>query len=883
MPDAQPLGKWTPSKEDQDDLDAIDAAIARMRRITTQDPYRLTIPQHEQRYRHFSAAQAELWLTNAPFQRGEHETTQYLTYHFHEPGKDTYVLESSWHEEEPKVNGNGLKPRPAPGATTPNGAPKKKLTLDAYRKQKSGAVGTPERDAAKGGDAPAKQPAVKGPIERVKVENEEILAAVESEAEVPAEKDTQSQKNELKRKRQDETATEPEKGSDAIVEPPPKKTKPLQKDERANGLTKGSAGQDTQKTDKSSKEDQCEESGMPPRLSPGMPPKLSPPLPTKLSPLHKAQDTKSPSRGGAQDSQDAPALPSRLSPTLPDNIEKTLQARTHPSASKAPETSAPNSTSKDKDHRLTPIKNAADEITKRKSPAPRNGFRANSSSPAVRSDAEDRTRPKNAIIRAKTPERKRESEVEKNEATKPLVSAKTSLVASLKYKKARKGDILRILKMPPRPDKSMSQPPDTRASEEAKPAAKTTERRNGERKDTGPVKGVAQKIGPVKKDKKPQPQPAEKKREDEKPEKQPEKREEKHKKKQPEKQPEKQLEKPPDKQPEKQSEKRSLPDDERTSSPTKRRKAESSENRKEPSTPAQREVGSPLTLKSGLQATPSARKELLSHAMRREQSQDSSSTHATPPGQDSTPSIVGSQPNGIPKAPSSQPSNKTPKQQVWETEQKRLETLGRELKHAASAYLNASQSDTSSSSNDQKLAAVKSIESFLCYLLAFSCLDEVNLAADPKQSPSYTTWRSLHGFYGFVKRNTEPFPSLCGLSCSLGVVYTARILEIAAHFPNDGPSRASLLETHATLQKAANEAERKLDIDALQDAFPKSWSQRSKKLPANEKLDSTKLGGGFKLPIGLATTPVRAARAGHAMLQEWLERERIDYTLKLKL
>lgn len=875
MPDAQAPGTWTPAKDEHDDLRAIDAAIARMQNVITQDPYRLTIPQDEPRYHHSSATQAGMWLTSTPFHRSEPETAQYLTYHFHEPGKETYVLENSWSVEEPKVNGDPSKHKSAAGATT-NGAPKKKISLDAYRKQKTGGIGTPDREAAKGGDALAKQPAVKGPIERVKAESEEMLAAVnESEDEVPSRKEAQPQKNDLKRKRGDEAASEPSKDVEATIAPPTKKAKPLTKVEPTNRPTPTSTEHDSHETDSSSKKEKHEESGLPPRLSPGMPPKLSPPLPAKLSPLHKTQDSKTPNQDETQDSQDTPSLPSRLSPTLPENIAKSLQARNPPVTSKPLDSSAPNSISKDRDNRLTPIKNVTDGITKRKSPAPRNGFRANSSSPAVRSDAEDRTRPKNAIIRAKTPERKAENEisVEKDPVSRSQGPGKGPLLVKIKYKKARKEDIQRILKMRPKLHFSMSRGPESQPSEEDKPAVKAAERRNGERKDTGPVKGVAQKIGPVKKEKRPQPPPppTEKPREGIRPEKREEKHEEKHKERQPEK------------VTEKQPEKCSLHDDDRMSSPTKRRKAEPSEIRKEPSTPAQREVDSPQAPKSGLQATPSARKELLSHAMRREQSQDSNTTHNTPPAQISTPSLASHQPNGLSKAPSSQPSNKTPKQQAWETEQKRLETLGRELKHAASAYLNASQSDTSGSSNDHKLAAVKSIESFLCYLLAFSCLDEANLAADPKQSPSYTTWRSLHGFYGFVKRNTEQFPPLCGLSCSLGVVYTARILEIAAQFPTDGPSRTSILETHAALQKAATEAERKLDIDKLQEAFPKSWSQRSKTLSATERLESTKLSGGFKLPIGLATTPVRAARAGHSMLQEWLEREKIDYTLKLKL
>lgn len=847
--------KWTPSKEDQDDLAAIDAAIARIQKVAPQDPYRLTIPQDEPRYHHSFRAQADQWLVGTPFRRDEHESLQYLTYHFHEPGKETYVLENSWPVEEPRINGNGVRPGPATtGSNTPSGAPKKKISLDAYKKQKTGGTATPERDAVKGGDAPNKQPAVKGPIERVKAESEDILAAVnESEEEVPAVKETALLKNEMKRKREDGETSKPEKETEGPSQPPAKKAKPSQEEKPTNGPTQERKPQEKelQKPAQSTVDEQQNESGLPPRLSPGM-------MPRMLSPLQTAQDSKSPNREGAEDES---LLPTRLSPTLPENIENTILNRAQLSGS-----SAPNSASKEKHDMLTPVKKTADGITKRKSPAPRNGFRANSSSPAVRSDAEDRVRPKGTTARARTPEQSQKDEgvVEKVTTSKSLDPKKPSLLVKIKYKKARKGDIQRILKMPPRADKSMSQPPESKPVEDAKPSAKAVERRNGERKDSGPVKGVAQKIGPIKKDKKPLSQPVEKEKEKERQEKQTEKVEK--------------VDKPAEKPQEKQTEKRPLPNDERTSSPTKRRKPESSETQKEPSTPAQREVDSPMAPKSALQATPSTKKDVLSHAMRREQSQDSNTTHNTPPALSSTPSNGNNQPNGVAKASSSQPSNKTPKQQVWETEQKRLETLGRELKHAASAHLKDSPSG-----NDQKLAAVKSIESFLCYLLAFSCMDEANLSADPKQSPSIATWRSLQGFYGFVKRNTGGFPVLSGLACSLGVVYTARILDIAAQFPNDGPSRASILETHATLQRAANEAEMKLDIDALQDIFPKSWGKRSRKHNASEKLEPSKLGGAFKLPIGLATTPVRAARAGHAMLQEWLERERIDYTLKLKL
>lgn len=120
------------------------------------------------------------------------------------------------------------------------------------------------------------------------------------------------------------------------------------------------------------------------------------------------------------------------------------------------------------------------------------------------------------------------------------------------------------------------------------------------------------------------------------------------------------------------------------------------------------------------------------------------------------------------------------------------------------------------------------------------------------------------------------------MACFLGMVFSAHILHIvSSHASSD--TRESLVDMQVLMFKAAVDADAKLDLERLQERFPATWNRRTKKLPPVEKLEPGRLGGAFKLPLDITTSPVRAARAGHAMLLEWIEKEKVDYTLKLKL
>ncbi|USW50026.1 hypothetical protein Slin15195_G033450 [Septoria linicola] len=864
--DAQPVtATWTPTADEQADLDVIDAKVQRMRDHITLDPYVMTIPQDvEPRYHHHYEAQAKQWLYSTPFEEGEHEATQYLTFHYHEPGKEMYMLHNSRPMKGSSTDGGQEKARPGTGANTPSTGVKKKISFSAYKKGKqAGDSGPSEHDAAADKDALSKQPAVKGPVERVKAETQEMLAAVaeDSEQDQKVQKEKSPEQGDLKRKRQASSEAHKQEGRPIKSEAgsSSKRQRTDSESTRKDVVLKQIAEKIAQRTGAAHSNKLEGDFGLPPRLSPGMPPRLSPGLPDKLSPLQhdKVDDLQSVTDYAAES---VPAtLPSRLSPTIPENIAKVLGARAH-----APNATVSSTIIKDKEGKLTPLKRS-EGVTKHKSPAPRNGYRASSSSPAVRTDVDAKVAMTTNMPKFKGSDSSQEEEIVVAKASKAkkvdkvMVEEKPTLVVRLKYKRARREDILRILKMRSRPDKSMLLAAST--TEAAKTVAKPFETRIEDRKEeTGKTKGVAQKVGPARKEK------------DKKPS-----REESS-----ERQPDKSISKASEKRPAKPTEKpaspKRKPEDDKQAPPPKRRKLEPTDARREPSTPAQRDVASPAAPRSGQHNTPGTRKDLLSQAMKREQSQDSNATH-TPPATSSTPSVNGSNhPNGINRPPSSQPSSKTPRQNAFEVEQKRYETLGRELKHSASAHSN----NPTPTPNDQKLAAVKSIESFLCYLVAFTCADEAASSADPKQAPVYRTWRSLTGLYAFVKRLSDPFGPLSGLISSLGVVFNARVLEISTLLP-EPPSQGSLIDTAMLLHRAVASAEEKLDLETLQDVFPRSWKERTRRLPTTDKLETSKFGGPYKLPIGIATTPLRAARAGHAMLREYLDKERLDYILKLKL
>jgi hypothetical protein len=313
------------------------------------------------------------------------------------------------------------------------------------------------------------------------------------------------------------------------------------------------------------------------------------------------------------------------------------------------------------------------------------------------------------------------NEVPEDAQELPDGKKRNSLVAKIKFKKARKEDVQRILRLPARPNKDAAS-----GAEEKRPVSEKRPRAE-------PIADPTENSEPLSKRKRvdePVPEPPSKKRQ---------------------------------------------PDVAASQTASKKKAPGALDLKKAPGTPMPPAVPSPAvsSVQKNQLLTPVSRKDHL-HPKR---DASAESQIDTPSGHSNTPSdhTRTSQPNGTAsKPPSSNPQpTKASTAQAWGDEQKRLEKLGRDLKHAASDLLNNKPNSAS-----RRTAAAKSLESLFCYLLAFTCSDRAALAEN-KNIPM-RSWRSLTPFCSFVAKATQDFAALNGLTSSLSVVIHAHILDIAA-------------------------------------------------------------------------------------------------------
>ena len=826
------------SDQDQAELERLNRAVTRMQKHTLADPYIITIAQDKHlKYQYQWRSQQYQWLHGTPFRYDEGEGIQYQTFNFQEPGSSMLSLHAQHYPDERP--GTADSTRNATGSNTPAQGPKKVISFGAYKSKKTGE--TPARDGpgARDTDKSGKQPAVKGPAERVKAleaESADMIKAAEENERSEAGRDASDRKDaqrrkeplseqfELKRKREENTATR----KDKVLEingkhspPPPKKPRteaPTSAPKETNRLRSPSPARRT-----TNKPDARTDTYMPP----------------KLSPLRYEPEV-----------LDIFELPPRLSPELPANIDAALKA-----------TKTKHAIRPERDERVEgrrPVGSKALAISRNKSPEDRDRTRARSRSPEASIEVQSAS--------ADTP-----AEPSTTSAEKRI----PSLITRIKFRKARKEDVQRILKLPARPDKNLTASHSTLESSDDEDAAEHDRReatsKVGDKTDEvrRSGKGVAQKIAPLSKKADEKRATAEKRP-----------RRESTTENVDDTEPLVKRKRVNDDVPDQLVKKKQAESGSSQQPPSKKNPPAALDLKKAPSTPVPPPAPSPAvpTKQKSHMVTPVTRKDLL-HP-RREVSTDSQVE--TPPAPSSTPSEQkrSSQPNGTTaKPPSSIPPAKVATSQAWDAEQKRLERLGRELKHGASDLLS-----NKPNSRARRTAAAKSLESLFCYLLAFTCSDRDALVAN--QNVPIRGWRSLPPFCSFVGRTTQEFPALNGLAPSLTVVIHARILEIAAQFPNEGPSRDSLLELSGALHKAALHADEHLDIDTVITAFPKTWAARSKTslpTPSQSEFGEPKklLQGAYRLPLGVQTDPLQAARAGVALLKEWIAKEGLDYDFKL--
>lgn len=827
------------SEQDRADLAAIDAAVARIKKVTPSDPYLVTIPQDQDKaYRHTWASQQHQWLKNAPFRPDEGEGAQYQTFQFHEPGESLYALHANpVAMSRPPTADSAKSTRP----NTPSQGPKKVLSLSAYKNKQAGGTPMQEKDKT-GANAPvktSKQPAVKGPAERLKAESAEMLASVEEPessrplaSERRKEQITEPSKASAKRKREDEQEPVQPKVDGQHAQPAPKKTRTDESvSERSSKQKVPTAAPSDKARPKS-----------PPRSSQahanGLPPKLSP---LRGSPFH---------------------LPERLGPLLPPNIEEGLKQRNSSDSGSSKDKASLGSHDPKRKQNDSSILEDAGAPARTTASKSADGSRTVPKSPKLKpaKGAESQ-----ATSHPGTKERSTEAAALDTTDKSAKPEGKRSLVVKLKYKRARRDDIRRILGLPPRPSKAsaMPSPPtdeDTALSSSQKVTHQAVQSRDAARR-TG--KGVAQKLGPATAKQDVKRLTGEKRPRTESDDEVDEAAAKRTK-----------VDRPTAALPTK----KAAAEDKSEAAAKKKKAPDALELKKTPSTP-QADLRSPA-LTNGHRSqmvTPSTRKDLLSTSAGREASSDSQVN--TPSAKSNTPTANGhgqnSQSGGATRPPSSQPSNKTPQQQAWDTEFTRLNNLGRELKHSA-------QDDFKMETPERnQLAAVKLVECLLCFVLAFACSDESALSADPKRSPRHVAWKSLMGFYPFVQHKLKDFPLLAGLAASLATVFYKRIAVLTN--PADEAEREAASAAAVALERAAIEADTKLDIEIIMEIFPRTWKGRTKgALPADSKLAPKKmLTGAYRLPIGVQSGSVPAVRAGMALLREYMDKEKIGYELRL--
>ena len=276
--------------------------------------------------------------------------------------------------------------------------------------------------------------------------------------------------------------------------------------------------------------------------------------------------------------------------------------------------------------------------------------------------------------------------------------------------------------------------------------------------------------------------------------------------------------------------------------------------------------------------------------------------------------------------PSSVTSAHSEEANAWRTEQRKLQLLGRKLKHEADDF------DLQSKEKDEpeleKMAIAISIECVLCFMLSYTLYDEILAPGkSSRKAIDLQSWETMFAFIQVVKRRSQGHTLVHGLCLQLeavchNLVSVAKIDRLAKIQP---PAISAIKETvssasqakqstagseitskgaqqSVTLEEYMQHKEKiaencrlaqqlwvdgafELSVDDLQQSFPTSWKRKSRAPLARskEKLTLGNLNGDFYLPLTSITTNIEAVRAGWSLLGEWCKNENVNWVGKLGL
>ncbi|OCT52461.1 hypothetical protein CLCR_09627 [Cladophialophora carrionii] len=295
------------------------------------------------------------------------------------------------------------------------------------------------------------------------------------------------------------------------------------------------------------------------------------------------------------------------------------------------------------------------------------------------------------------------------------------------------------------------------------------------------------------------------------------------------------------------------------------------------------------------------KKEFKSTAMRRVESTDGADA-PTPTGDKMRVSTPQAALKPSPQPPGSTTSSRQEDRHQWFNLHEKYFALGRKVKNEGTAIQPHLETPK---------AILLLIDALLCFMINIGSMSYARPNVDPG-------WRNILAYHVFVWRASRKFPHLHALVVQLGAVCRQLVhkydMDKLARDPlpedycNSAPTPGSdgvtktnedgekykkgyvefkdqLITNARELQTAWLDGSRLLSLDLLEREYPKTWSKRSKDSSTRlqEKPTPSRIPNDFYLPLDASTTSFEAIRFGMVFLEEWAEKEKVDWKTRIDL
>lgn len=245
----------------------------------------------------------------------------------------------------------------------------------------------------------------------------------------------------------------------------------------------------------------------------------------------------------------------------------------------------------------------------------------------------------------------------------------------------------------------------------------------------------------------------------------------------------------------------------------------------------------------------------------------------------------------------------------WKPESSKYFELGKTLKHDSDAFLKRSPTKTV---DDCKKGVVIAIESILCFMLAFTLMDEPY--REHRVPCDLSAWRTMLPFMENVAEAAGEFQLLLGLLYQLEAV----IQDIMVHYdlkrldcnplkysvPEDAASDPIKTEEKARAatyhkdfsrfhtqfvegQKKWRSGWMMLGCKEMEEKFPQTWAKREQEFLAVGKSAEAITKGEYQrtvnLPMSSMTSGLQAVNFGLSILAEWTSNHGVEWQPKLVL